>query len=104
MTVMLMIMIFSQQKHRLQLEVWSNNRTTPIPTEMTENKRMIRFWVDSTFLSGIGFFRAGAAMSVETSRRKLKCENVHLQVETHAFTSRIYHLLKGMKPTKIKNK
>lgn len=49
---------------------------------MTENKRMIRFWVDSAFLSAVGFFRAGAAVSIETSRRKLKCENVHLQAET----------------------
>lgn len=49
---------------------------------MTENKRMIRFWVDYTFWSAVGFFRAGAAVSIETSRRKLKCENVHLQAET----------------------
>ena len=79
---MMMIMIFSQQKWQLQLEVWSNDGTTSFPTEMTENKRVIRFWVDSAFLSGVGFFRAGAATSIESSGSKLKCGNVHLQAET----------------------
>lgn len=72
MMMMLMIIIFSQQK-------WLAAARSLVKQQ---NNIVSYFWGDSAFLSAIGFFRAGAAVSIETSRRKLKCENVHLQAET----------------------